>query len=62
MLDIRYGGAIMRLDTAKARLDDYLSGKIDHIEELEEQRLSFSGTGRLRQGLNYLDICSASRV
>lgn len=62
VLDIRYGGAIMRLDTAKARLDDYLSGKIDHIEELEEQRLSFSGTGRLRQGLNYLDICSASRV
>ena len=62
VLDIRYGGAIMRLDTAKARLDDYLSGKIDHIEELEEQRLSFSGTGCLRQGLNYLDICSASRV
>ena len=31
-------------------------------KELEEQRLSFSGTGRLRQGLNYLDVCSASRV
>lgn len=52
----------MRMDTAKARLNDYLSGKIDRIEELEEQRLSFSGTGRLRQGLNYLEICSASRI
>lgn len=62
VLDIRYGGALMRMDTAKARLDDYLSGKIDCIEELEEQRLSFSGNGRLRQGLNYIEICSASRV
>lgn len=62
VLDIRYGGALMRLDTTQARLDDYLSGKLDRLEELEEARLSFSGNGRLRGGLNYLECCSASRL
>ena len=62
VLDIRYGGAIMRLDTAKARLDAYLSGQLDRLEELCEERLSFSGNGRLRQYLNYQDICCASRL
>lgn len=62
VLDIRYGGALMRLDTAQKRLDDYLNGRVDRLEELEEARLSFSGRGELRQGLNYLEICSASRL
>lgn len=62
MLDIRYGGAIMRLDTTKARLDAYLSGQPDQLEELCEERLSFSGNGRLHQSLNYQDICCASRL
>ena len=60
--DIRYGGAIMRLDTAIMRLDDYLSGKMDRIEELEEPRLHFSETGKIRHTLNYNMICSASRL
>ncbi len=62
ILDIRYGGAIMRIDTAMERVLDYVTHKIDKIDELEEERLSFSGTGRLRHGLNYQEICSASSL
>lgn len=60
--DIRHGGAIARLDTAIARLGDYLSGRIACIEELEEERLSYSGTGKLKQSLEYLMICSGSNL
>ncbi len=62
ILDIRYGGAIMRLDTAMMRLGDYLDGRLDRIEELEEERLHFSETGKVRHTLNYNQICSASRI
>ena len=47
---------------SKERLDAYLSGQLDRLEELCEERLSFSGNGRLRQYLNYQDICCASRL
>jgi hypothetical protein len=43
VLDIRYGGVLTRIDTAKKRLDDYINGKIGRIEELEEERLYFDG-------------------
>ena len=38
-LDVRYGGVAARCDTAKMRIDAYLSGEIDCLEELEEPRL-----------------------
>ncbi len=41
--DIRYGGLITRFDTVKERLSQYLNGKIDRIEELEEARLRLDG-------------------
>lgn len=41
VLDIKYGGLIARIETAIKRLQDYLSGKVEHIEELEQQRLYF---------------------
>lgn len=37
--DIRYGGMLMRFDTVKERILDYLSGAIDSIGELEAERL-----------------------
>ena len=37
--DIRYGGLLMRFDTAKERIQEYLEGKIDRLSELEEERL-----------------------
>lgn len=37
--DIRYGGLLMRFDTVKERINDYLEGRIQGIGELEEERL-----------------------
>jgi hypothetical protein len=39
VLDIRYGGVITRLDSAYDRLQDWLNGDVNNIEELEEERL-----------------------
>ena len=38
-LDVRYGGVAARCDTAKMRIEAYLSGEVDALEELEEPRL-----------------------
>lgn len=64
ILDIRYGGAIMRIDTSIERIDDYLNGRIDVIDEFEEQRLSFTGKdGDLIPDVQtYQMLCSASRL
>ncbi len=39
VLDIRYGGIRSRIDTAKYRIDAYLSGRCDSLPELEAERL-----------------------
>ena len=39
VLDIRYGGVIRRLKSAKNKINDYLEGNIESIEELMETRL-----------------------
>ncbi len=39
VIDVRYGGLISRIDTAIYRIENYLSGEITKIEELEETRL-----------------------
>ncbi len=62
ILDIRYGGAIARCETARQRLTDYLAGKVDRLEELEEPRLAFDRIQGVPAGLNYSRICSASRL
>ncbi len=41
--DIRYGGVLLRLETAKKRILAYLDGELDRIEELEEPRLRLDG-------------------
>jgi hypothetical protein len=42
-LDVRYGGVLARVDSVIQRLSDYLDGKVQAIEELEEERLYFDG-------------------
>lgn len=39
--DIRFGGLLARLGAARERIEDYLAGRIDRIEELEQERLYF---------------------
>ncbi|REK71807.1 beta-N-acetylhexosaminidase [Paenibacillus paeoniae] len=46
VIDIRYGGVLSRLDTASMRLIDYVEGRIDRVEELEQERLVYSTTNR----------------
>lgn len=44
-LDIRYGGVAARCDTAKYLIEQYLEGKADTIEELDQTRLYKALTG-----------------
>lgn len=39
--DIRYGGLIMRFDTVRETIRQYLAGEIEMIDTLEEERLRF---------------------
>ncbi|MBQ8428202.1 MAG: beta-N-acetylhexosaminidase [Clostridia bacterium] len=39
--DIRIGGLLQRLSACKARIKEYLAGKVDKIDELEEELLPF---------------------
>ena len=41
--DARFGGLIMRIDSCRECLNDYVNGKIDCIPELEEKILDFLG-------------------
>ena len=44
VMDVRIGGLIARISTVTLMLQDYLAGNIEHIYELEEERLEyFSG-------------------
>lgn len=58
VLDVRYGGLLMRIDTTIMRLTDYIENRIEKIDELEEERLD----PQKRIYFNYIDICSASRL
>ena len=62
ILDIRYGGAITGVRTAGKRIRDYLDGKIDRIEELEEPRLYYNGVKGLGSSMDYRRIVSASNL
>jgi len=67
IIDIRYGGLLSRVETASARLEDFISNKIDIIEELEEERLYFDFCGmgsssQLKNCNSYSRIISASPI
>ncbi len=51
--DIRYGGLLARFDTAKALISAYVEGKLERIDELEEERLSISNSPESFVGLLY---------
>lgn len=59
--DARLGGLCMRLSTCQNRLEDYLSGKVESIPELEEEILPFDD-GKIIRHHSYCDIISLSRM
>lgn len=56
VLDIRYGGLAARIESATQRLSDFVAGRIDRIEELDEERLYFDGRPRPAEGVG-LGFC-----
>ena len=62
ILDGRYGFLLSRLDSAAYRIQEYLGGKIDAIEELEQERLDFQGFKGLISCNVYNRMPSASRI
>lgn len=46
VLDLCYGGLLSRIDTARWRVQDYIDGRVDRLEEFEEERLYFDGRER----------------
>lgn len=65
VMDIRYGGLYARCDSVRDRLNAYLRGDTDKLDELEEERLPhYEGPiiyGSL-YGTDYAAICSASAL
>lgn len=63
VLEGRYGALVMRIDTAQNRLESYLEGNVECLEELEEERLVFDQSGRrLPMVQSYRTIASASKI
>ncbi|GIP35289.1 beta-N-acetylhexosaminidase [Paenibacillus sp. J2TS4] len=62
VIDGRYGTLLLGLDTAAARITDYLKGRIAVIEELEEERLLFNGQEGLVDCYFYKAMPTASRI
>ncbi len=62
IMDLRYGGLLMSLDTAIERLHDYVNGEVERLEELEEKRLPFQGKEGLADCYFYQFMPTASRI
>ena len=63
IMDLRYGGLLIRIRTAREVIGMYLDGKLDTIRELDEPRLPFSGEEGIPTYTNYYNrIVSASRI
>jgi hypothetical protein len=62
VIDGRYGGLLMSLDTAIKRIGDYVAGRIDRLDELEEERLPYQGREGLVRESYAGRMASASRL
>lgn len=62
VFDVRYGGVLLRIETATRRLRAYLAGEIPAIEELEEERLLFDGKPGPIRPPSYARMVSSSRL
>lgn len=63
IMDMRYGSLLIRIQSSIEQVGDYLDGKSQRIEELDEKRLSFTGKPGLVKHVNfYGSIVSASRI
>lgn len=61
-IDLRIGGMMQRIRTAKVRLEDYCSGRLSRLEELEEEILYMepSREGKLPLSRRFRDLSTVS--
>lgn len=50
IIEFRYGGLIARFETIQLRIQQWLDGSIDRLEELEEKRLVHDGPNGIPEG------------
>ncbi|MDD6031980.1 MAG: beta-N-acetylhexosaminidase [Oscillospiraceae bacterium] len=63
VMDMRYGSLLIRLRSAMEQTEEYLEGRLERLEELEEERRSFNGSeGPVSYANWYGRIVSASRI
>ncbi|WP_195574485.1 beta-N-acetylhexosaminidase [Paenibacillus sp. 1001270B_150601_E10] len=62
VLDIRYGGIMARLSTASDRLLDLVEGRVDQLDELEEERLMFDPNLPEGEGPLTINMSSYQRI
>ena len=63
VMDMRYGSLLARIDSAIVEIEAYLSGEMERIEELEEERRYYGGQPGSIRYLNFFgDIVSPSRI
>gem|GEM_PF-18509 len=64
VMDLRYGALLMRIDTARSRIEDFIAGRIKSIPELERERLPWQGKNGVADLIcnSYDRIVSASRL
>lgn len=63
IMDMRYGALLIRIESAQEEIKAYLSGALQRIEELEEERLYYDGQKGLISYANYYGrIVSPSRI
>ncbi|WP_407267912.1 beta-N-acetylhexosaminidase [Radiobacillus sp. PE A8.2] len=64
VLDIRYGGLLARMETTMERLQSYVDGELEEIEELEQDRLYYHPIIEERGGIGrnniYTNIATAN--
>ena len=58
--DLRLGGIVARLDTAELRLQAYICGEVEHLEELEQEDLPFSHAGHTDRLIRWGKCATAS--
>ncbi|RIE05086.1 beta-N-acetylhexosaminidase [Cohnella faecalis] len=62
IIDLRYGGLLASLDTAIDRISGYVEGRVERLEELEEQRLPFQSQQGLVDCYLYKHMPTPSRI
>lgn len=62
IIDMRYGSIIARIDSAIRQIGMYLDGKLEKIEELEQERLLYNGQESLPHQNYFGKTITSSRI